>query len=817
MPQVSWSDTIKERAEHFLRELLAYVLDFRDDYRKLQYCWKEEVSHQAKLLIESPTQDLKNLGRFANRNHFYEVRDRLEDLGILDNHSTNTKYKGKSHFTLKLWSKDVKTNIREFNKAWENQQQTKSKQIALNKVDTLKRSIPETATLSEPPSNIPLTSIQSNQFVGRSDTLEQLHQLLQENKKVAITAIAGMGGVGKTELAIQYTLKHKEDYSGGVCWLSASASDIASQIIEFATTYFPNFVIPDGVRDQVRFCWKQWRQPGIVLIILDDVTDFQKIKPHLPPQSSQFKILCTTRERFGSPFIRIDLDVLKPLAAMQLLKSLIGRERLRREPWKAKELCRRLGYLPLALELVGRYLADLEDVSIEKMLSRLESKGLSHRCLEETKPEMRYTLGVSAAFSLSWENLDTRERELGCFLSLFASAPIPLMLLDSTNIFDDADELQVAKARLIRLNLLKREGDSSVQLHSLIREYFKQELQGLENADQLRCIFTQAMSNRAKDFPRIPTRKSISNITSAIPHIEEAAQNFSDFLGQQDLEEPFIFVTVARFYKYHGLSQKIEFWFEQCLSITEKRLGSDHPTVAMSLSNLGSMYINEQHQAKASEYLTKAIEIYNRLPGLDPDFGVALNSLASLRDFQQSHEEALSLYEQSIKYLKAVLGADHHYLADILNNWADLCRRQGQNEKAINLLMEASRICHVSQDVHPLKVSKTLNNLGLNLFHHSYHYWAMSEIMYMMALDIRLKFLEDDHLSVAEVLNNIGCLYYAQGFPPEAKTWLDRALEIHQSKLGVNHPETIKCLRNLERVNSGVPLFSDNGKNPTVS
>lgn len=64
--------------------------------------------------------------------------------------------------------------------------------------------------------------------------MELLHQMLQGTECVAIYAIAGMGGVGKTELAIQYAQTYQKSYQGGICWLQAQKQSMGYQILIFA-------------------------------------------------------------------------------------------------------------------------------------------------------------------------------------------------------------------------------------------------------------------------------------------------------------------------------------------------------------------------------------------------------------------------------------------------------------------------------------------------------------------------------------------------------------------------------------------------------
>ncbi|NEQ71013.1 MAG: hypothetical protein F6K21_37095 [Symploca sp. SIO2D2] len=204
-------------------------------------------------------------------------------------------------------------------------------------------------------------------FVGRGQTLSSLHQKLQERERVAIFAIAGMGGVGKTELALQYSLYHQQrkTYAGGICWLQAGEVDIGTQIVNFARIQL-DLQPPDDwdLEKQVSYCWRRWRE-GEVLIVLDDVRDYQDLESYLPPAESRFKLLITTRRQWlGESFEQLNLEVLSEAASLELLVSFVGEARIDREINEAKQLCGDLGYLPLGLELVGRYLKRKQDLSL---------------------------------------------------------------------------------------------------------------------------------------------------------------------------------------------------------------------------------------------------------------------------------------------------------------------------------------------------------------------------------------------------------------------------------------------------------------------
>ena len=213
-----------------------------------------------------------------------------------------------------------------------------------------------------------------------------------------------MGGVGKTELAIQYSLLHLQlnTYPGGICWLRSREQDIGLQIVNFARTDL-GLQPPEDLElpERVRWCWKRWHE-GNTLIVLDDVTNYSDIKPYLPPQPSQFKVLITTRLKLDLAS-SLYLEVLSEPDAIELLTQLVGAEKVNQELETAKALCQRLGYLPLALQLVGRYVKKRR-ISLTEELQRLEEKRLGHPSMGVSENDPSWTLdikpGVEAALEM---------------------------------------------------------------------------------------------------------------------------------------------------------------------------------------------------------------------------------------------------------------------------------------------------------------------------------------------------------------------------------------------------------------------------------
>ncbi|WP_196219705.1 tetratricopeptide repeat protein [Microcystis aeruginosa] len=657
---------------------------------------------------------------------------------------------------------------------------------------------------AEVPHNLAKARTGAVNFVGREDAMTQLHHQLQQQERIAITAVVtGMAGVGKTELALQYALYHKKKstYPGGICWIGVQAETVGVQLLNFAKSLLGLFPPEDlNLRGQLDYCWARWQPPGDVLLILDDVHQYEEIQDYLPPQEQRFKVLITTRQHWlAASFEQLRLPVLSESAALALLESLIGASRLQAELEAGKRLCAWLGYLPLGLELVGRFLQEFPNWKLAKMQQKLLDKGLQLPALQNPSAGMTAQRGVEAAFEVSWEGLNQPARDLGCFLSLFALAPIPWRLvIERCLSAEDEDELEVIRQKqLLKFHLLQAVEGEVYQFHPLVRQFFQAKLALREDGDELKRSFCRGMVEEAKTIPAIPgdlTKEQVEAVALSIPHIAESATELEQWLEEEDLTSPFEGLGV--FYEGQGLYEKAEPWCEQCLEVTRRRLGEDHLDVAYSLNDLALLYEHQGRYQEAEPLYLQALELSRRGVG-ENDLSVAifLNNLAGLYEFQGKYEEAEPRYLQALELKKRLLGENHLSVATSLNNLALLYHSQGKYGEAEPLYLQVLELWkRLLGENHP-SVATSRNNLaGL---YHSQGKYKEAETLLIQALELRKQLLGENHPSVATSRNNLAFLYESQGRYEEAEPLYLQALELRKRLLGENHPDVVSSLNGL--------------------
>ncbi|BDA71567.1 NB-ARC domain-containing protein [Calothrix sp. PCC 7716] len=654
--------------------------------------------------------------------------------------------------------------------------------------------------------HIPYTG--AKHFVGRNEELATIHEKLHSSNTLIIFAIAGMGGVGKTELAIKYVRRYENYYPGGICWFSVRESNIAAEIITFAKNYL-KLEVPHKdsqeqsltLKQQVGWCWSKWHPPlGLVLIVFDDVTTLDNFREYLPTDN-RFRVLITTRLRnIDTNIDKISLDVLSLDEALKLLINLIGENQVNKELEIAQKLCKWLGYLPLGIELVGRYINKKPPYfTLARMLEQLKEQRLQQEAINVHQATLSTAQrGVKAAFELSWLELNSTIQQVAALLSLFASEIFAYEWVESTTRYLNwnDDDVNVAVQELYRCHSVDiiENNNTYYNIHPLIREFLQAKLATYLEANKLRQAFVNTFIKISQSIPNCPTLELINSVKSAIPHLTEVAQNLTDVVNDKDL--CLAFEGLARFYAGQGLYTLAEPWYQQCASAVQSRLGESHPDYALSLNNLANLYHSQGKYDKAEPLYTQALELYKRILGENhPDYALSLNNLANLYYSQGKYDKAEPLYTQALELYKRILGENYPDYVLNLNNLAFVCDSQGKHDKAEPLYTQALELREqILGENHP-DYALSLNNLAT--LYYSQGKYDKAEPLYTQALELREQILGENHPDYALSLNNLATLYYSQGKYDKAEPLYTQALELRERILGENHPDYALSLSNL--------------------
>lgn len=518
---------------------------------------------------------------------------------------------------------------------------------------------------------------------------------------------------------------------------------------------------------------------------------FAQNNPELATFNNQDK-LEKLQAYLSAKYNNSELAVLKPLAAMKLLKSLVVRERLQQEAWVAKRICKFLGYLPLALELVGRYLDKMPDLSLETLLKRLEKKRVEHEPVINANSLMPDEYGIVEAFELSWEQLDENAQSFGCLLSLCALADIPL----SVETIEDDKKQQLnekAIADLLELHLLQQKNKGIYLLNPQIRQLFRMKLDKSSEADEAKTKFATMMLEVAKLIPQQLNPEDILNFTPHIPHITEVATHLSEYLGDKNLIT--LFTKLAWFYQGQALYQQAELWLQRCVELTQNRFGLEHIDVATSLNNLAVLYETTGRYREAEPLLEQALALRKRLLGEEhTDVATSLSYLALIYEYTGRYNEAEPLYQQALELWKRLVGEEHPHVATSLNNLGALYCYTRRYSEAEPLFKQALKLRkRLLGDAHP-DVATSLNNLAQ--LYESTGSYKQAEPLYEQALELSKRLLGNNHPDVAISLNNLAALYRHTRRYRKAKPLFEKALKICERTLGISHPTTMTVRAN---------------------
>jgi tetratricopeptide (TPR) repeat protein len=648
-------------------------------------------------------------------------------------------------------------------------------------------------------------------FTGREDVLERLHQALHAGKTTALTqrqAISGLGGIGKTQTAVEYAFRYQGDYQV-IAWVKAD--EPGTLATEFSTlARLLNLPIMQE-QDQafvIESVRRWFHEHSGWLLIFDNADDLLMVKKFLPSSEKGHILLTTRSQTTGSIAQPVTLEKMPPEEGTLFL---LHRSRLldldtpleRASPTdvaKARELVREMDGLPLALDQAAAYieetccsLSDYLQVYKARQADLLKRRG---------KYSTDHQEPVATTWSLAFGKVQQANAGAADLLRLCAYLdPDAIMEEIITKgaselgpalqkVASDPMALNDSIGELLNYSLIRRNPDHTLTIHRLVQAVIKQ---GMNKAMQRRWA-ERAVKVVNYAFPEVKYENWLS-CQQYIPHALVCA-SLIDVWEMTFPEATNLLMQAASYLKDHADYAQAESLLQRVLDIRERVLGPDDPGTAWTLNNLAGLYGEMGRYEKAEPLYQRALDIKERVSGPDhPDTATTLNNLARLYRTAEEYKKAEPLYQRALDIYEQVLGPDHLYTATTLNNLALLYRVMGQNEKAEPFLQRAVDIVErVLGPDHP-DTAATLDNLaGL------YQYMGQNEKaepLFQRALDIRERMLGSDHPSTSITLNNLALLYYVMGQYKKAEPLYQRALDINEQMRDPNHPETATTLNSL--------------------
>jgi tetratricopeptide (TPR) repeat protein len=651
-------------------------------------------------------------------------------------------------------------------------------------------------------------------FKGRESDMEELEKQLKKSGSAAIVqpaSITGMGGIGKTRLAIEYALHHQQDFSA---LLFVSANTPQELGTNFALLSGPEALdLPEygtgRQPEQYDAVFRWFQQNEGWLLVLDNVDTKEAVAAvqHLVPKLHNGQVLITSRiSTWGGATRSLDLDLLsEEAAAAYLLEKTAGHRQPQPgdEP-EARELAQELGLLALALEQAAAYI-NARSIALAEYRRRWQQS--SEKLIGfHDDVAIQYPRTVAVTYNTSFEQLSANARRLLNILAWLAPEPVPRSLLEADGgpfAAEDEDglpeddwpgameEAEDALAELVRFSLASWSADKTTfSVHRLVQTVTRRSQPAEEQTGYVVTALRWVNAGFAGDPSDVRSWPALEPLAGHAHSVATEADH-------REIVDPTtrLMNQLGVFYKSRAEWSQAEPLYRRALDIAEKSAGGEHPDVVSYLTNLAALLYGTNRIAQAEPLMRHALAIDEKNYGPDhPVVATDLNNLAQLLQGTNRLAEAEPLMRRALAIDKKRYGPDHPNVAICLNNLAILLHHTNRQVEAEPLYRRALAIDQKSYGPDHPNVAIRLNNLAQLL--QDTNRLDEAEPLMRRALDIDQGGLAPDHPNVATSLNNLARLLQATNRPDEAEPLFRRTLAIDKKRYGPDHSEVARDLNN---------------------
>jgi len=606
-------------------------------------------------------------------------------------------------------------------------------------------------------------------FTGRETLLSQLYDHLHEQQATALTqaqAISGLGGIGKTQTAVEYAYRYQHEYQMVLWATAATRLSLLSDFVKFTGLLgLSEHAVQE--QEQLVAVVMHWLHTHTDwLLILDNADDVQLAHKFMP-QGGKGHILLTTRAQAlgalatslevekmdtqeGSVLLLRRAHVLAPGASLETVTQA--------DQQLAETLVKEVDGLPLALDQAGAYIEET-GCSLATYLRIYQTRSSEllglRKSLTADHPEP-----VTTTWSLSFQHVEQANRGAAALLRLCAFlAPdaIPEEIFSEGAselgkvlgpVAADPVKLDAAIEVVRRHSLLKRVAKTNtLSIHRLVQAVLRAEM----SPKVQRQWAERAVRAVNQVFPKVEL-ETWARCERYLPQTQMCAQLIDQYTLVFD-EAATLLHQTGYYLVEQGRYAEAEQYYQQALRIYQQALPANHSSTATTLSALGTLYLNQGKYPEAEQYFQQALRIYQQaLPANHPSTATTLHELGRVNRSQGKYPEAEQYYQQALHIYQQALPANHPSTATTLSSLGTLYLAQGKYPEAEQYFQQALRI-------------------------------------YQQALPA-------NHPDTATTLHELGVVNRSQGKYPEAEQYYQQALHIYQQALPANHPSTIITLKN---------------------